>query len=104
MDRETRAVTGPRTASVSATLPDLAVDDRRRGPGRRRRFARQFEDLLDRKRTAESLGAYALFPRIDAHLGDGWVSIDGHRAVSLIANDYLGLSADPDVSAAAVKV
>lgn len=104
MDRETRAVTGPGTASVSATLPDLAVDDRRRGPGRRRRFARQFEDLLDRKRTAESLGAYPLFPRIDAHLGDGWVSIDGHRAVSLIANDYLGLSADPDVSAAAVKV
>lgn len=73
----------------------------RRGVPRRRAFLTPFDDLLQQIRAAHGAAIYSLYPKIEETIAPGWVSLDGRRTVSLIANDYLGLSMDPRVTAAA---
>ena len=82
---------GPRTGAQ----PD------RREMARQRAFLTPFDDLLGQIRAAHGAAIYGLYPRIEETVGPGWVSVGGRRTVSLIANDYLGLSTDRRVIAAA---
>jgi 8-amino-7-oxononanoate synthase len=78
-----------------------AAEADRRGRPRRRAFLTPFDGLLGQLRAAHGAAIYSLYPRIEETIGSGWVTVDGRRSVSLIANDYLGLSGDPRVRDAA---
>jgi 8-amino-7-oxononanoate synthase len=73
----------------------------RRGVPRRRAFLTPFDDLLQQIRAAHGAAIYSLYPQIEETIAPGWVAMEGRRTVSLIANDYLGLSMDPRVTDAA---
>jgi 8-amino-7-oxononanoate synthase len=85
-----------RTRSESARAAE-----RRRAPGRRRAFLTPFDGLLRDIRAAQGADVYCLYPRIEQALESGRVSLGGREAISLIANDYLGLGGDARVHAAA---
>jgi 8-amino-7-oxononanoate synthase len=78
-----------------------AARDARPAGVRREAFVEPFRDLLAQVEATRQAALYCLFPSIEEHLGDGWVTIGGRRAASLIANDYLGLGGDAGVRAAA---
>ncbi|MDQ3935863.1 MAG: aminotransferase class I/II-fold pyridoxal phosphate-dependent enzyme [Actinomycetota bacterium] len=73
----------------------------RREAARQRAFLTPFDGLLQQLRAAHDAAIYSLYPRVEETVGPGWVSLEGRRTVSLIANDYLGLSTDPRVVEAA---
>jgi 8-amino-7-oxononanoate synthase len=80
---------------------EASAQPERRGKPRQRAFLTPFDDLLQQLRAAHGAAIYSLYPRIEETVGPGWVSLGGRRTVSLIANDYLGLSTDPRVTEAA---
>lgn len=85
---------------VVLTRTDPAAD-RRRESGRQRAFLTPFDGLLRDIRAAHGADVYCLYPRIEQALESGRVSLAGRPAISLIANDYLGLGGDPRVHDAA---
>ena len=80
---------------------DTRTSERRREPGRQRAFLTPFDGLLRDIRAAHGADVYCLYPRIEQALESGRVSVGGRPAISLIANDYLGLGGDPRVHEAA---
>jgi 8-amino-7-oxononanoate synthase len=68
---------------------------------RRREFVSPLEPVLEQVEATRAADVYCLFPRLGSGAGGGRVDVDGGRAVSLIANDYLGLGGAPEVRAAA---
>ncbi|HKP92197.1 MAG TPA: pyridoxal phosphate-dependent aminotransferase family protein [Thermoleophilaceae bacterium] len=77
------------------------ASERRRESGRQRAFLTPFDGLLRDIRAAHGADVYCLYPRIEQALESGRVSVAGRPAVSLIANDYLGLGGDGRVHDAA---
>ncbi|MFL5781067.1 MAG: aminotransferase class I/II-fold pyridoxal phosphate-dependent enzyme [Thermoleophilaceae bacterium] len=104
-----RTRTGPATDGEPRLRADAATNaeppprapDRRREPRRQRAFLTPFDGLLRDIRAAHGADLYCLYPRIEQALEAGQVSVGGRSAISLIANDYLGLGSDPRVHDAA---
>jgi 8-amino-7-oxononanoate synthase len=67
---------------------------------RRAEFLAPFADLREQVEQAVHNDVYSLFPALVPDK-PGWAIVDGVPAVSLVANDYLGLSGDPRVAEAA---
>lgn len=63
-------------------------------------FAKLADPRLEQYRMAESLGLMPFYRQIDGEIGTT-ISFDGRRMVMLGSNNYLGLTTDPRVKAAA---
>jgi 8-amino-7-oxononanoate synthase len=68
---------------------------------RRERFLTPFTHLREQVEQAKNGDVYTLYPTLQEQGDSGSVIVDGVPAVSLVANDYLGLSGDPRVADAA---